>query len=335
MSHPAKIISLWKLFLLFFIFSLGTACDKNSHREAGVINKLEVTVGRLICGGHLPLAVVEKKYQDDLTTFRLKTVQNHDWKDVMKDLKTGRLAGTFILSPLAMEMIRDGFPVKIVLKADRNGNSFVLSKKIKSIDALKDRKTIIAVPHIYSQHNVLLHMTLKQHNISLDKVTIIGMPPRDMINSLRSGEIDGFMVGEPEGNKSVELGVGWMASISPKIWKDHMDHVFIATDQFINGQPEQLQELINALVRSGRYIEANPHEAAVMGEDFTGSNASVFEKVLTTPDWIDYTDMVPTIDELSAMSQKLVDMGLWKESPDDLASFIDTRFVEKAVLAVK
>jgi len=53
------------------------------------------------------------------------------------------------------------------------------------------------------------------------------------------------------------------------------------------------------------------------------------------PDWIDYTDMVPTIDELRAMSQELVDMGLWKESPDDLASFIDTRFVEKAVLAVK
>jgi len=162
------------------------------------------------------------------------------------------------------------------------------------------------------------------------------MPPRDMINSLRRGEIDGFMIGEPEGSKSVELGVGWIAAISPEIWKDHMDHVFIATDQFIKEQPEQLQELINALVRSGQYIEANPHEAAVMGEDYTGSTASVFEKVLTTPpDWIDYSDMVPTIDELRAMSQKLVDMGLWKESPEDLASFIDTRFVEKTVSAAK
>ena len=97
-----------------------------------------------------------------------------------------------------------------------------------------------------------------------------------------------------------------------------------------------LQELINALVRSGRYIEANPHEAAVMGEDYTGSTASVFEKVLTTPpDWIDYSDMVPTIDDLRAMSQKLVNMGLWKESPEDLASFIDTRFVKKTVSATK
>src|SRR4030067_1253095 len=292
LNNPHIIISLWKIFLLFFICSFITACDKSSQGEAKVIDKHEVSIGRLICGGHLPLAVVEKKYQDDLTTFRLKTVQNHDWNEVMKDLTAGRLSGSFILSPLAMKMIRDGFPVKIVLKADRNGNGFILSKKIKTIDALKHTKTIIAVPHIYSQHNVLLHRMLKQHRISLDKVTIIGMPPRDMINSMRRGEIDGFMVGEPEGNKSVELGVGWMAATSPEIWKDHMDHVFIATDQFIKEHPEQLQELINAIVRSGRYIEANPHEAAVMGEDYTGSPAQVFEKVLTTPpDWIDYSDM--------------------------------------------
>lgn len=276
----AKIIrtinSLWKLILLLCIFSSLTACEKKSLNKAEVADKPEVTIGRLICGGHLPLAVVEKKYQDIITTFRLKTVQNHDWKEVMNDLKTGRLSGTFILSPLAMKMIRDGFPARIVLKADRNGNGFVLSRKIKTINALNNVNTIIAVPHIFSQHNVLLHMALKQHNISLDKVTIISMPPRDMLNSLRLGEIDGFVVGEPEGNKAVELGVGWMAAISPQIWKDHMDHVFIATDQFIKEHPGQLQELVNTLVRSGQYIEAHPHEAAVMGEDYTGSNDSVF-----------------------------------------------------------
>src|SRR4030066_1127958 len=138
MSPQGRIISIWKLFLLFYLFSFVTACDKFSQGNAEVKDKVEVFVGRLICGGHLPLAVVEKKYQDDLTTFRLKTVQNHDWNEVMKDLKDGRLSGTFIPSPLAMKIIRDGFPVRIVLKADRNGNGFILSKKIKPIDALKE-----------------------------------------------------------------------------------------------------------------------------------------------------------------------------------------------------
>ncbi len=122
-------------------FSVLPGCDSESGKspQEKSVNTLEiVSIGRLICGGHLPLAVVEKKYQDQLKTFKLYTVQNHDWNDVVTDMKSGKLAGTFILSPLAMNLIHNGFPGKIVLMPDRNGNGFVLSKKIKSIGALKN-----------------------------------------------------------------------------------------------------------------------------------------------------------------------------------------------------
>ena len=311
------------------------ACDSGQNNLAldKSKNSLEViNIGRLICGGHLPLAIVEKKYQDQLKTFRLNTVQNHDWNDVIADMKSGKLAGTFILSPLAMNLIHEGFPGKIVLMADRNGNGFVLSKNIKSIDDLKKQKSIIAVPHAYSQHHVLLHLVLKQHGIPQENVKVLGMPPRDMINSLRNGEIDGFVVGEPEGNKSIDLGIGWMAAISPGIWKDHMDHVFLATDSFIQEKPEKLRELINQLVRGGEFIENNPHEAAVMGEDYTGSSAPVFETVLTTPpDWITYTNMVANENDMTTMAENLVDMGLWPKVPEDITSaYFDMSFVKKA-----
>jgi len=291
-----------------------------------------INIGRLICGGHLPLAVVEKKYQKHLKTFRLHTMQNHDWNNVITDIKSGILAGTFILSPLAMNLIHEGFPGKIVLMADRNGNGFVLSNKIKSITELRNRKAIIAVPHIYSQHHVLLHIVLQKHNIPEKNITVLGMPPRDMINSLRNGEIDGFVVGEPEGNRSISAGVGWMVEISPTIWKDHMDHVFLASNDFINQQPENLQELINQLIRAGEFIENNPREAAIMGEDYTGAQASVFETVLTTPpDWISYSNMLVNENDMLAMARKLVEMKLWPTLPDNLAShYFDMRFAIKA-----
>lgn len=325
------------VFILFVAFILSgiISCDSKTDKstKSKTDNKLPtINIGRLICGGHLPLAIVEKKYQDQLKTFRLNTIQNHDWNDVIADMKSGRLAGTFILSPLAMNLIHEGFPGKIVVMADRNGNSFVLSNKIKSIDELKTKKYIIAVPHIYSQHHVLLHIVLKQHDVPDDYVKVLGMPPRDMINSLRNGEIDGFVVGEPEGNKSISMGIGWMAKISPTIWKDHMDHVFLASNTFIKEQPEKLQELINQLVRAGEFIENNPHEAAVMGEDYTGSLAAVFEKVLTTPpDWITYNNMVASEDDMTSMAQKLVEMKLWPKVPDNIVDgYIDMRFVKKA-----
>ena len=323
------------IFIVTFILAGITACDSKPEKpEPAQIDTAlpTVNIGRLICGGHLPLAIVEKKYQNQLKTFRLHTRQNHDWNDVISEMKSGKLAGTFILSPLAMNLIHDGFPGKIVLMANRNGNGFVLSDKIKSIDELKTKKTIIAVPHIYSQHNVLLHTVLLKHSIPEKNVKVLGMPPRDMITSLRNGEIDGFVVGEPEGNRSVSQGIGWMAAISPQIWKDHMDHVFLASDTFIIDQPERLQQLINQLVRGGEFIERYPHEAALMGEDYTGAQASVFEKVLTTPpDWITYKNMVANENDMTSMAKKLVEMGLWARVPEKITSdYFDMRFVKKA-----
>lgn len=294
-------------------------------------NRPTISIGRLICGGHLSLAVVEKKFQDQLQCSGLKIVQNQSWDDIVNDMQSGKLQGTFILSPLAMKLIREGFPGKIVLKANRNGNSFVLSKKFDNIAALKQKKTIIAVPHIFSQHHILLHMLLKSHNIPKENISIIGIPPRDMINSLKRGEIDGFLVGEPEGQRSISLDIGWMAAISPGIWVDHIDHVFLATDKFIQDQPEQLQELINQLVKAGRFIENNPIEASIMGEDYTGAPGKVFYQVLTSPpNWIDYSDMLPTVSDIQALSEKMVEMELWSTAPSNIEPYIDTRFVTKA-----
>ena len=318
-----------------FLFALS-ACDKNSQTTAN--SKAEksldiVNIGRLICGGHLPLAIVEKKYQQQFKTFQLHTVQNHDWNDVVLDLLSGKLAGTFILSPLAMNLIREGFSGKIVLLADRNGNGFVLSKHIQSIDQLQSQRAIIAVPHLYSQHHVLLHELLKQHAIPTEGIKVLGMAPRDMIHSLRSGEIDGFVVGEPESSRSISQGVGWMAAVSPQIWKDHMDHVFLASDTFINEQPEKLQELIGALVRGGEFIENNPREAAMMGQDYTGAPGAVFEQVLSTPpDWISYSNMVVNDKDMTSMAAKMVEMKLWPDVPADLDSqYFNMSFIKKVI----
>lgn len=314
--------------ILAALLSSCTEQEPSASTQAEPIN-----IGRLICGGHLSLAVVENKYQHDLQNFTLHTVQNHNWDDVIQDMRSGKLAGTFILSPLAMQLIRQGLDAKIVMMADRNGNGFVLAKKYKSIQALKGKKTIIAVPHLYSQHHVLLYLTLQQHDVAYNDVTVVAMPPRDMISSFARGEIDGFMVGEPKGNRSISLNKGWMAAISPSIWPNHMDHVFLASNTFIKEHPHQLQELINALKKAGNFIEQHPHEAAIMGEAYTGARAQVFEQVLTTPaNWIDYSDMIPSDTHMQAMAKIMVDMGLWKDMPKDLNTYTDTSFIRKATV---
>lgn len=316
--------------LVFNVFLLGcllnlVACDDHDQSSRGRV------------GNENTVTSLGKKYQHQLKTFQLQTVQNHDWNDVVADMTSGTLAGTFILSPLAMNLIHEGFSGKIVLMAERNGNGFVLSKKIKSLAELKSKPSIIAVPHRYSQHHVLLHTLLKKHAIPMENIRVLGMPPRDMTSSLHNGEIDGFVVGEPEGNRSISLGLGWMAAISPQIWKDHMDNVFLASDTLINEQPEKLQELINQLVRGGQFIENNPEAAAVMGEDYTGVQAEVFAKVLTTPaDWISYENMLVDDSDIVSMAEKMVEMQLWQKIPEDIIQgYIDMCFAIIADKAVR
>ncbi len=320
------------IIVLIVALLLG-ACDRDTPNTATVPEPQQPTVniGRLICGGHLSLAVVENRYQNMLRHFHLHTVQNHDWNDVVRDMKSGTLAGTFILSPLAMKLIRDGLPAKIVLMADRNGNGFVLSRKFNSIAQLKGANAVIAVPHRYSQHHVLLYLALKKHGVPYQDVSVIGMAPRDMINALKRGEIDGFVVGEPEGNRSLSLGIGWMAAKSPQIWPGHLDHVFLLSDRFVAEHPGWAQELITALRTAGDFIEAHPQKAAVMGEDYTGAPAAVFAQVLTDPSrWIDYRDMVPHAEKVRAMAEVMVEMGLWRDLPDDLDNYSDSRFIVRA-----
>ena len=56
-----------------------------------------------------------------------------------------------------------------------------------------------------------------------------------------------------------------------------------------------------------------------MGEDYTGSSASVFEQVLTTPsNWISYTNMQVNKKDMNSMAEKLVEMNLWTQIPDNL-----------------
>jgi NitT/TauT family transport system substrate-binding protein len=68
-----------------------------------------------------------------------------------------------------------------------------------------------------------------------------------------------------------------------------------------------------------------------MGEDYTGSSAAVFEKVLTTPpNWIDYTDMIPTDKHIHDMAKVMVEMGLWKDIPNNLHQYAEQRFIINA-----
>lgn len=301
--------------------------EEGFYQEEDVV-KRNLKISRVICGGHLSLAIVENLYKDEFEGFTFETVQFHDWLVLLEALRNEEVDGSFMLSPLAMHARKSGIPIKVVLMADRNGNGMIVNEKIYTVNDLKGK--IIATPADYSQHNVLLYKYLTDNGIKYSDIIHVAMPPRDMIVSLRRGEIDGFVVGEPEANKARFLYADKLFAISPDIWPNHLDHVFVIREKIIKKNPEFVQKLISALVKGGQFIEANPQEAAKIGEAYTGSNAAIFEEVLTSPpDWISFDDMIPKKEDFQKMQEYLIKMGLF-DNEMNIDELIEDRFVKKA-----
>jgi NitT/TauT family transport system substrate-binding protein len=311
------------------------SCDLHKAPPSGVqpAPPLQVfNVGYLNLLAHLPLNIVDKKKPTPLTGFSLATKRHFDWHDVVDNIKNGKLDGAFILSPLAMDLARNGFPGKIVLIANRDGNSFVLSNKILSIADLNKRQSIIAVPHIYSQHNVLLSRILSHYGIPKDNIKLVQMPPGNMGRHLRNGTIDGFVVGEPEGNRALKLNYGWSPTLPSFLVDRKIDHVFFVSNAIIQEHPEKLQALVEQLLRSGILIESARHKPLEIAQLFELAGVQFYEDGFASiPRDVTFDNIIASEADIISMAQKLVDMALWPDTPNALTmTYFDMSFAKKA-----
>ena len=324
----AKCFLLTPLLLLFL-----SSCDIHkampsaveSDRASQVFN-----IGFLNLTGHLPLGVLVNNDDYQLLPFKINPIQKFDWHELEDVMKSGELDGTFILWPQAMELIQKGFPGKIVLVANRSGNRVVLSDKIKTISDLNNHQYIIAVPHIYSQHHILLNIFLGQHGILKDNIQLVEMPPIDMPHYLNNGAIDGFVAGQPIGNNTIKDNLGWLAATSEQLWSGHIDHVFLVSNTFIQTHPDELHKLINQLVSSGKLIDSSPKKAKGIAQ--TGNYIWELSNLTAQKNWITFDNMVASEAEMVSMAQHLIDMQLWSDVPHDLSlNYFDMSFAHKAV----
>ncbi len=94
-----------------------------------------------------------------------------------------------------------------------------------------------------------------------------------MADAIRTGEIDGFCVGEPWGSLAVEQGVGTLLILGAAIWSFSPEKVLAMRTEWAEAHPEICAPLICAVVNARRWI-ANP------------SSQSVAAEVLATPDFL-------------------------------------------------
>jgi len=92
--------------------------------------------------------------------------------------------------------------------------------------------------------------------INPDKdVTLITIPPAQMVANMKVDKMDGFCVGEPWGARAIADGIGYTAVTTQQIWKDHPEKVLAFTEEFAEKNPKTVKAILRAMTESSQWID--------------------------------------------------------------------------------
>src|SRR5438445_195862 len=82
-------------------------------------------------------------------------------------------------------------------------------------------------------HAMWMRYWLGAGGINPDKdISLITIPPAQMVANMKVGKMDGYCVGEPWGARAIADGIGFTAVTTQQIWKDHPEKALGFTEEF-------------------------------------------------------------------------------------------------------
>ncbi|MBE2214878.1 MAG: ABC transporter substrate-binding protein, partial [Opitutaceae bacterium] len=123
-------------------------------------------------------------------------------------------------------------------------------------------------------HAMWMRYYLAAGGINPDKdVSLITIPPAQMVANMKVGKMDGFCVGEPWNARAIADGIGFTSVTTQDLWKDHPEKVCAFTAEFAEKNPKTVKAVLKAL-----------HEASVWLDDM--ANRPEQCEIVSKPNYI-------------------------------------------------
>ncbi len=198
------------------------------------------------------------------------------WAAIRDALTNGDLQATHMLlgMPLASTMGLLGSPKKPMVApwlVNRNGQGISLKASLKgqvaedpkALKPLVDAAKAAGSPMTFAMtfppgtHAMWMRYYLAAGGINPDTdVSLVTIPPPQMVQNMKIDKMDGFCVGEPWNARSIAEGVGFTSVSTQDMWKDHPEKVCAFTAEFAEKNPKTVKAILKAL-----------HEASVWLDD--------------------------------------------------------------------
>ncbi|MBI4382281.1 MAG: ABC transporter substrate-binding protein [candidate division NC10 bacterium] len=197
------------------------------------------------------------------------------WAVIRDRLSLGENQATHMLygMPYASTMGLFGSPKKpmiIPFVINRNGQGITLKKElvakgVRTPQALKpmvDEAKKKGQPMTFAMtfppgtHAMWMRYWLGAGGINPDKdISLITIPPPQMVANMKVGKMDGYCVGEPWNARAVFDKIGYTVISSQRIWKDHPEKVLGMAEEFAEKNPKTVRAILRAMIEASRYID--------------------------------------------------------------------------------
>src|SRR6204780_2362594 len=128
--------------------------------------------------------------------------------EIKEALISNKVQAAFIVAPLAIALVAQGVPIKVVYLGHRYGSAVVVRKSgpIKTVPDLRGRT--VAIPSRFSDERLLLFRAMKVWGMKPGDIKMVEMAPPDVSGALAARAIDGFSMGEPFPSQAEMGGFG-------------------------------------------------------------------------------------------------------------------------------
>ena len=222
-----------------------------------------------------PIAIAHEKGLFKKYGINSKMTKGANWAAIRDNLSSGALQATHMLigMPLASTMGLAGSPKKPMIipwLMNRNGQAITLKTEWKgkvgadpkAMKPFVDQAKKLGEPLTFAMtfppgtHAMWMRYYLAAGGIDPDKdVTLITVPPAQMVANMKIGKMDGFCVGEPWGARSISDSIGFTSVTTQDIWKDHPEKVCAFTEEFANKNPKTVKAVLKALHESSVWLD--------------------------------------------------------------------------------
>jgi NitT/TauT family transport system substrate-binding protein len=279
-----------------------------------------------------PVADYISKFSENGEIFLPRMFQG--FPEIKEALISNKVQAAFIVAPLAIALVSQGVPIKVVYLGHRYGSAMVVRKNgpVKTVADLRGRT--IAIPSRFSDERLILFRAMKVWGLKPGDVKMVEMAPPDVSGALAAGAIDGFVMGEPFPSQAEMGGFGRVLFQARDYWPDYMSCILVVRQDLIDQRPETVQVLVDGIARSGLWLEkGKPYRedaADFVGRYYYNQKPALLRWALTKPmDRVVYSPLAPRQADFDMVRDLMIETGVLNKKID-FSAYADTRFSDKA-----